>query len=158
MTNDKPTKLVSTSPELTYDIGKSLAADLVAGDVVLLYGGLGAGKTLLTKGIMDGVGYDVDEVTSPSFALVNRYDTEWLTIFHVDLWRLDGALDIPAAVGLEELHEHENAILIIEWADRLGDRLPRGRTIKVTITGDGDEDRMIEVAGFAEPVATLAEI
>src|SRR5436309_10401514 len=114
----------SDSPGETYELGRQLAAELHNGDAVLLYGGLGAGKTLLTKGIMDGLGYDVDEVTSPSFALVNRYDVERFTVFHIDLWRLDQTADVAGAVGLEELLEQENAILIIEWADRLGDKLP----------------------------------
>ena len=150
--------MVSNSPEQTYAIGVDLAADLRAGDIILLYGGLGAGKTLLTKGVMDGLGYDVDEVTSPSFALVNRYDAERLTVFHLDLWRLDHAVDVAVAVGLEELTEQDNAACIIEWADRLGANLPLGRNIKVVITGDGDEPRKIEVTDMAVEISVPLEI
>jgi tRNA threonylcarbamoyladenosine biosynthesis protein TsaE len=136
---------VSLSPEATYELGRSLAHRVQRGEIILLYGGLGAGKTLLTKGLMAGLGYDVDEVTSPSFTLVNLYRTERSNVYHIDLWRLEAGSDVVTAVGLEEILEDETAIAIIEWADRLGDTALPARTWRVQITGDGDDPRDITV-------------
>ena len=79
----------SKSPDDTFALGEQLGGELRSGDVVLLRGGLGAGKTLLTKGIVQALDFDVDEVTSPSFALVNLYRTDEHNIYHIDLWRVD---------------------------------------------------------------------
>lgn len=141
---DKNETMCNT-PEDTFALGKRLGAELDGGDVVLLYGGLGAGKTLLTKGILDSVGYDVDEVTSPSFSLVNLYKTSRFDVYHVDLWRIDPAGDPAGAVGLEEMLESENAVTIVEWADRLAIATFPNRTFIVRLAGDGDEPRRIEV-------------
>lgn len=138
-------ELYCESPAQTFELGERLGASLACGDVLLLYGGLGAGKTLLTKGILNAFGFDIDEVTSPSFTLVNLYKTASVDVYHIDLWRLDGGMDVAAAVGLEEILENENAVTIIEWADRLGGTLLANHTIKLTISGDGDEPRRIVI-------------
>lgn len=135
----------SNSPNETFEIGRQLGAELQAGDIVLLSGGLGAGKTLLTKGILDALGFDIDEVTSPSFSLVNLYTTPELDVYHIDLWRIDPTHDPAVAVGLEEIMEHQNAVTVIEWADRLGDATFPNRTLSVEIGGDGDDPRSIKV-------------
>jgi tRNA threonylcarbamoyladenosine biosynthesis protein TsaE len=137
---------VHDSPESTYDLGRHLASALNGGEIILLYGGLGAGKTLFTKGIMDGLGYDVDEVTSPSFALVNLYQTKNFDVYHIDLWRLEPPVDVISAVGLEEILEDEDAVLIIEWADRLATPPMQRPVFSVTITGSGDAARVIEIS------------
>lgn len=134
----------SNSPDETFAIGERLARQLKAGDVVLLYGGLGAGKTLLTKGILSGMDFDVDEVTSPSFALVNLYKTKHFNVYHIDLWRVDGP-NAADAVGLDEILENDTAVTIIEWADRLGDRRFPNKTTIIEIKGDGDEPRSISI-------------
>lgn len=137
--------LTSKTPEETFRLGERLGKTLAAGQIVLLYGGLGAGKTLLTKGVMAGLGYDVDEVTSPSFALVNLYKTERFDVYHIDLWRLEGSADPAADIGLDEILSMDNAVTIIEWADRLA-RLPADRKlIAITIKGDGDESRDVSI-------------
>ena len=133
------------SPENTFELGEMVGAKLVDGDVVLLFGGLGAGKTLLTKGIMAALEFDIDEVTSPSFSLVNLYKTPTFDVYHIDLWRIDPAHDPAAAVGLDEIFEYPNAVTIIEWADRLRNVVFPNRTIKINITGDGDEPRRIGI-------------
>jgi tRNA threonylcarbamoyladenosine biosynthesis protein TsaE len=137
-------QFVSVTPDDTFEFGRKLAERLVPGDLVLLYGGLGAGKTLLTKGILEGIDYDVDEVTSPSFALVNLYKTPEMDVYHIDLWRMDGK-NAAAAVGLDEILEYPNSLTIIEWSERLGDALFPNRTIKIDLKGDGDEPRTIKV-------------
>ena len=109
---------ISPSPEDTFALGREIGELLKPGDVVLLYGGLGAGKTLLTKGILDALEYDVDEVTSPSFALVNLYKTTKFDVYHVDLWRVEEGYDPVTSVGLDEI-VGSDVVTIIEWADRL---------------------------------------
>lgn len=138
------TKICNT-PDETFELGATLAGGLVAGDVVLLFGGLGAGKTLLTKGVLHGLGYDVDEVTSPSFALVNLYNTDTFDVYHIDLWRLNAAADIAAAVGLDEILDDQKAVLIIEWAEKLGDFSFPNEVIRINIDGDGDEPRDVTI-------------
>lgn len=135
----------SESPEETFAFGEQLASELRGGDVVLLHGGLGAGKTLLTKGMVHALGFDVDEVTSPSFSLVNLYRTDEHNIYHIDLWRIDEGGDAAFAVGLDEILDDPQAIVIIEWAERLGGKTLAGRVFDVTIEGDGDEPRKIIV-------------
>lgn len=139
--------LISTSPDETFALGRRSASKLVAGDLVLLYGGLGAGKTLFTKGILDGLEYDVDEVTSPSFALVNLYKTARFDVYHIDLWRVEKG-DAAEAIGLDEIIDQGNNVVIIEWADRLAGREFSNRTIRIKITGDGEEERQISYNGF----------
>ncbi|MBK9215408.1 MAG: tRNA (adenosine(37)-N6)-threonylcarbamoyltransferase complex ATPase subunit type 1 TsaE [Chloracidobacterium sp.] len=141
MTGEYP----STSPDETFGLGEKLGNSLTSGDIVLLYGGLGTGKTLLTKGILHGLDDDVDEVTSPSFALVNLYRTPRFDVFHIDLWRLDASDDPASDVGLEEILANDDAVTIIEWADRLK-AVPEGhRIITIEITGDGDSLREIVI-------------
>ena len=85
----KDRSVVCDSPEETFEFGAQIGCELSGGDVVLLYGGLGAGKTLLTKGVLNALDFDIDEVTSPSFSLVNLYKTSSFDVYHIDLWRLD---------------------------------------------------------------------
>ena len=110
----------SASADQTFDLGAKLASQLRLRDVVLLHGELGAGKTVLTKGILSGLEFDPADVTSPSFALVNLYPTEKLDVYHIDLWRVEGT-DAAFEVGLDDITATGNAVVIIEWAARLGD-------------------------------------
>jgi tRNA threonylcarbamoyladenosine biosynthesis protein TsaE len=135
----------SASPESTFKLGCRLGAELRPGDVVLLRGGLGAGKTLLTKGMLNALEFDVDEVTSPSFTLVNYYETPKLDVYHIDLWRLDENADITSAVGLDEILGTEDAVAIIEWSEKLKHIPHEGRIIEISISGDGDDPREIKI-------------
>ncbi len=145
---------ISNSPEETFGLGESLGAELCGGEVILLTGGLGAGKTLLTKGILNALDYDVDEVTSPSFTLVNLYRTDRFNIYHIDLWRSDGE-DSAFAVGLDEILEDDNAVVVIEWADRLGNYVFDSIVYRIDISGDGDDPRQINIRR-AEHVSTTS--
>ena len=138
-------EVVCNTPDETYRIGEQIGGELQGGEVVLLYGGLGVGKTLLTKGILDALDYDIDEVTSPSFTLVNLYKTAKFDVYHIDLWRLDSNTDAAEAVGLSEILEKENIVTIIEWADRLGEISLAGNVLRVFIEGDGDEPRHVTI-------------
>lgn len=133
------------TPEETFHLGESIGSNLSGGEALLLSGGLGAGKTLLTKGILNALDYDIDEVTSPSFTLVNLYKAEQ-NIYHIDLWRLDDAGNNAKAVGLDEILEDERAIVIVEWAEKLGDFSFPGKVFRIMIEGDGDDPRKISVS------------
>ncbi|MBK9437098.1 MAG: tRNA (adenosine(37)-N6)-threonylcarbamoyltransferase complex ATPase subunit type 1 TsaE [Chloracidobacterium sp.] len=139
------TKTICPTPEMSFELGQELGRGLRSGDVVLLEGGLGAGKTLFTKGIVNALGYDVDEVTSPSFAIVNLYELPEIDVYHVDLWRLDPGLDIYTAIGLDEILDSDRALTIIEWPERLAQSPVGSRVINVKIEGDGDEPRTITI-------------
>jgi tRNA threonylcarbamoyladenosine biosynthesis protein TsaE len=121
--------------------GAALALRLSAGDVVLLHGELGAGKTAFVRGIAQGLGARVEDVSSPTFTLIQQYDSGRLTLYHVDLYRLD-----PAEVddlGLEELVE-SGGIVAIEWPDRWH-RRPTG-AVTVSIESEGDDRRRVRIA------------
>lgn len=126
-------------------MGEEIGAALDGGEVILLHGGLGAGKTLFTKGIMSGLDFDIDEVTSPSFTLVNLYRAEAFDVYHIDFWRLDDAADVAGAVGLSEILEDTKAVVIIEWPERLREFPPKRPVIDIRIEGDGDDQRSVTI-------------
>ncbi len=138
---------ICRTPEETFDLGESLGETLEGGEMILLSGGLGAGKTLFTKGILYALEYDTREVTSPSFTLVNLYKTESFDVYHIDLWRLDEDSDVAFAVGLPEILEKETAVVVIEWSERLKDFAFPEKTIRVSIEDDGEEARKLRITG-----------
>lgn len=110
-------KKISHSPEETLHLGKSLGSSLMPGDIILLFGDLGAGKTRLTQGICNGLGLDNDEyIRSPTFTLINEY-TGKFPIYHIDLYRIDTQEEIHS-LGLEEILFNQG-ITVIEWAEKL---------------------------------------
>jgi len=111
---------------------------------VLLSGQLGAGKTLFVKGLAGSLGVDEDEVTSPSFTLVNHY-TGRLKLYHIDLYRLNEGAQAAYAVDLDELLMDESAVIVIEWAERMG-AYPLPEPIwRIHIEGDGEEPRTVSI-------------
>jgi tRNA threonylcarbamoyladenosine biosynthesis protein TsaE len=126
----------------TFKLGEKIGKSLCGGEILLLEGGLGAGKTLLTKGILSALDYDSDEVTSPSFSLVNRYDSKF-TVYHLDLWRIEK--NAAFAVGLDEMLDEKNCVIIIEWAERLENLDFERKIYKIKIKGDGVDARQIEI-------------
>jgi tRNA threonylcarbamoyladenosine biosynthesis protein TsaE len=139
------TENICRTEEETFALGERLGSRLLGGEVILLTGGLGAGKTLFTKGILSGLDFDVDEVTSPSFTLVNHYKTERFDVYHIDLWRLEKGGDIAFSVGLNEILEIDNAVIIVEWAEKLSNFSFDRDVFEVRIEGDGDRPRRIEI-------------
>ncbi|HJR58077.1 MAG TPA: tRNA (adenosine(37)-N6)-threonylcarbamoyltransferase complex ATPase subunit type 1 TsaE [Vicinamibacterales bacterium] len=135
---------VTISEDGTSSAGERLAAALRPGDVVLLYGDLGAGKTAFVRGLASGLGADPEEVSSPTFTLVHEYagrrSGERITLFHVDLYRLEER-EVDD-LGLEEL-VLAGGVVAIEWAERW-----RGRpddAIEVRIEDEGEDARRISV-------------
>ncbi len=141
----KTESFVCETPQETFDLGERLGERLRGGEIVLLRGGLGAGKTLFTKGILYALDYDINEVTSPSFSLVNLYRAEKFDVYHIDFWRLDDVEDVAGAVGLPEILEDETAVVIAEWSERLKEIQFENKIIRVSITGDGDDVRKIVI-------------
>lgn len=110
-------KKISHSPEETIQLGKSLGSSLIPGDIVLLFGDLGAGKTRLTQGICNGLGLGEDSyIRSPTFTLINEYPGK-LPIYHIDLYRIDSQEEIYS-LGLEEILFNQG-VTIIEWSEKL---------------------------------------
>jgi tRNA threonylcarbamoyladenosine biosynthesis protein TsaE len=134
--------MISTSEEQTYVLAKELATKFKPPAHILLYGDLGAGKTLFAKGLADGFGVvDIDEVTSPTFTLINQYSGR-VRIYHIDLYRIEtGKLD---GLGLEEIFDDPEAAVIIEWAERLGTFETPG-AVRVFLSYVGEHSRKIEI-------------
>ena len=110
-------KKISHSPEETLQLGKSLGSSLAAGDIILLFGDLGAGKTHFTQGICYGLELDKDFcIRSPTFTLINEYPGR-LPIYHIDLYRTDNQEEIYA-LGLEEIL-YNRGVTIVEWSEKL---------------------------------------
>ncbi len=121
------------SEEETQQIATELAAALKAGDVVLLAGPLGAGKTAFVRGLAAGLGIDLAEVSSPTFALVHEYRGGRLTLYHVDLYRLERAATDD--LGLEEMGVGDG-VLAIEWPDRLTHELSGATSVTIEIVDE----------------------
>lgn len=132
---------LSHSEADTRQVAQGLARAMHAGQTILLFGDLGAGKTAFVKGLAEGLGIDADEVTSPTFTLVHEYRGGRLPLIHVDLYRLDRAeLD---EIGLDpELALA--GILVVEWAERLTRLVPGATTIH--IAADGGDDRTLTIS------------
>lgn len=138
-------EFVSSSAEETFALGARVGGGLAGGEILLLGGPLGAGKTVFVKGIAHALGVDTDEVTSPSFTLVNRYDEGRLTLYHIDLYRLEEGAASAHAVDLDELLADESAVVVIEWAERMGNYPLPPTAWRVRITGDGEDPRRITI-------------
>lgn len=121
---------ITRSEEETIALGRKFAARLKPGDVVALYGELGAGKTEFVKGICDY--FHVHEiVSSPTFTIINRYEGEdpqhhHITLYHIDLYRVNTNKELRE-IGLEECTEEKSAIKLIEWAEKANGTLPKRR-------------------------------
>jgi len=132
----------SHSPEDTLRIGQSFGSRLHPPAIVLLTGELGAGKTIFTKGIVTALGVSGDEIVrSPSFSLVNIYDTPAGRVFHVDLYRLNTSRDLQS-IGFEEILASD-AIVVVEWAEKLAFPIPGAHTVQIEIDASSGSRRLV---------------
>src|SRR2546429_7512823 len=137
-------EVISYHESETFGVGERLGRQLRGGEIILLNGPLGAGKTMLVKGIASALGIDQEDVTSPSFTLVNPHPGR-LLLYHIDLYRLDEGASAAHAVDLDEILTDENAVVIIEWAERLGHYPLPEDVWRISISGDGDEPRRVTI-------------
>ena len=136
-------KFRTESDAETIEFGRRLAVELPARGVALLIGNLGAGKTTLAKGIVEGLGAALrDEVSSPTFTLIHEYGEG--RVYHIDLYRLDEARAVES-LGLDELFERD-ALTLIEWGERFPELMPPDRT-EIRIRALPDGAREFEITG-----------
>lgn len=132
---------IMRSAEETFELGRRIGEALEGRAILLLSGDLGAGKTVFAKGLAAGLDIDPLDVTSPSFTLINVHEGR-LRLYHIDLYRLDHGAG--AGLGLEEIFNEEKAVIVIEWAERLGS-MPRP-AIRVEINYSSDTEREISIS------------
>ena len=136
------TEVTVHSPAETHAFAKKLGATLKKGDLIAVFGNMGAGKTTFTRGLCEGIGLP-DLVSSPTFALVNEYHADGcISVYHFDMYRVTS----PEALESTGFWDYplSDGIFVIEWAENIADALPEN-CIRVTITGSGDEPRTITV-------------
>jgi tRNA threonylcarbamoyladenosine biosynthesis protein TsaE len=139
-------KLHSHSPADTFHIGEIIGGQLQGDEIIFLNGELGAGKTLLTKGIANALGIKPEEVVSPSFTLINEYNSdETYRLFHVDLYRLGPSIEN----NLPEIDEYiGEGVIVVEWAQFLDPAyLKLNRNIKITLllSEENENTRILEI-------------
>lgn len=129
------------SAEETTDLGRRLARQLKPGGIVLLRGDLGAGKTTMVKGIAEGLqAADAGDVTSPTFTLIHEYRGPEVTLYHIDLYRIDTQRELDT-LALDDLMD-EKHILLIEWGEKF-DRFARERDAEIAMEHLGGDDRRV---------------
>jgi tRNA threonylcarbamoyladenosine biosynthesis protein TsaE len=134
-------EFITHSAEETFELAYRMGESLTKSTVFLLEGDLGAGKTVFAKGIAAGLDIDPAEVNSPTFTLVNAHEGR-MRLYHLDLYRLEGELEEIYALGLDEMLSEGNAVVLIEWAERLGaSQIPN--VTRVQIADAGDDARRI---------------
>src|SRR6202167_6146018 len=135
------TQTITHSPEETIAFGRSLAAELSPPLIVLLRGNLGAGKTTLVKGIAEGFQAALaEDVTSPTFTLVHEYRGPRVTLYHIDLYRVDTERELET-LALDDLLA-PNSILLIEWGEKFA-RLQRDTNVEIILEQMDETDRRI---------------
>jgi tRNA threonylcarbamoyladenosine biosynthesis protein TsaE len=133
---------ISNSVAETERIAADLALTLRGGECIALDGELGAGKTQFVRGLVIGLGGEGRAVSSPTFVLLNVYDTPRMKVFHLDAYRVAGADDFES-IGFTELLE-QGGVVVIEWASRVKALLPRD-CIEISMQHKGDNTREIQI-------------
>jgi len=129
------------SADETTEAGRRLATELKPGSVVLLRGGLGAGKTTMVKGIAEGFNAArAEEVTSPTFTLIHEYRGPEVTLYHIDLYRIDTQRELDT-LALDDLMT-ANSILLIEWGEKFA-RFAKERDVEIAIEHRGGDERVV---------------
>jgi tRNA threonylcarbamoyladenosine biosynthesis protein TsaE len=112
-------EFITHSAEETFELAYRIGEAIDEAAVFLLQGDLGAGKTVFAKGIGAGLDIDPAEVNSPTFTIINQHDGR-MRLYHLDLYRIEGGADEVRELGLEEMMEDPDGVIVIEWAERLG--------------------------------------
>jgi len=128
----------SNSPKDTENLAKKIASLLQGNEILALYGDLGAGKTAFTRGFADFFGLK-DEVSSPTFSLVNEYEGTKFKIYHFDMYRISDASEVYE-IGFNEYLNKANAIVLIEWYEKIASVL-KGDFVKITINKIDENSR-----------------
>ena len=129
------------SAEETTELGRRIAAELKPGSIVLLRGDLGAGKTTMVKGIAEGFqAAKAEDVTSPTFTLIHEYRGPAVTLYHIDLYRIDTQRELDT-LALDDLMT-PNSILLIEWGEKFA-RFANERDVEIAIEHKGGDERLI---------------
>ncbi|MBP5267327.1 MAG: tRNA (adenosine(37)-N6)-threonylcarbamoyltransferase complex ATPase subunit type 1 TsaE [Ruminococcus sp.] len=133
----------TSSPEQTIALGREIGKRLRGGEVIAYRGGLGAGKTTITRGISDGLGLG-DEVTSPTFALVNEYRKKdcKISLIHFDMYRITSGEDLETTGFFDYMDE--DTVLAVEWSENIDDDLPDD-CIRITINRISDDERELTI-------------
>ncbi len=147
-------KIESCAASETQAFGKRLAKKLRPGDTLCCYGGLGAGKTTLIKGIADGLNIKSDYVHSPTFTLMNIYEHGKIPLYHFDLYRIERAEQM-FDIGYEEFL-YGDGIAVVEWSEHFGVLLPKER-LEIHLTHKSAEKRGIVLKAFGERYKKLIE-
>ncbi len=157
-THAAPLEVLSESEAETIVFGRKLGALLSAGDVVLLFAPFGAGKTHLTKGLAGALGVAETDVNSPSFVLINEYESDRahgrIPIYHVDLYRVETP-DELATVGLDDVVAGDG-VAIIEWAERAAGRVPESH-LAITIDHVDETRRLIQLVPHGQRYQQLVQ-
>ena len=125
--------MITQSETETHGLARELSLTLKAGDVLLLSGDLGSGKTTFVRGLAEGLGIDPNDVSSPTFTLLHEYRGGRLTLYHADLYRLDKTATDD--LGLEETGVRDG-VLAIEWPDRLSHDIPGATVVRLEVMDD----------------------
>ena len=136
-------KITTHSPEETIRLGKKIGEKLIGGDVIAFEGDLGAGKTTITRGICLGLGLP-DNVTSPTFSLVNEYIGKHIILAHFDMYRIESSEDLYLTGFYDYIDR--GCVVAVEWSENIKDALPEN-TIIVRISRTGDNERVIDISG-----------
>ncbi len=136
-------QFITHSAEETFELAYGIGESLTTATVFLLHGDLGAGKTVFAKGIAAGLDIDPAGVNSPTFTLVNAHAGR-MRLYHLDLYRLSGTTEEVREIGLEEMLNEPQAVVLIEWAERLGGWVIPA-AYEVSLRDDGEEDRRIDI-------------
>lgn len=148
-------KIISHGIVETLKTGRIIAKNLKKGDVICLFGELGAGKTVLVKGIAQGLKIKKDKIISPTFVLLRQYLKSRIPLYHFDLYRLKDPRDI-FNLGYEE-YFYGDGITVIEWADRLRYPLLPKEYLKISLEIKGEKKRKIEIVPSGKRYKDLLE-
>jgi tRNA threonylcarbamoyladenosine biosynthesis protein TsaE len=146
--------ITTHEPAATFAFGRTLGKLLAAGDILCLAGDLGAGKTLLVQGIAAGLGA-AEDVTSPTFTILQIYDSGRLPLYHFDLYRLDRPAELDG-IGFDD-YAGGDGVAVVEWADKFAGAMPEEH-LRIELTaGAGEADRVITLTPAGERYRRLCE-